>query len=133
MKTFKAIDKLAVHEKPWDAFVVAELQLATNVIQIIHKTLVTLHVAIKDITTIQQSDRDLLRVICENQVPVGWRKLWPGPRLVTDFISGAMSRATAAEQRYLKLYGSAFGDRIDFGEVYNLDGYLAALKLTNAK
>lgn len=133
MKTCKAIDKLAVHEQPWDAFVVAELLLGTDVIQLIHTTLVTLHVAIKDITTIQPSDKELLAVICENLVPVSWRKLWPGPRLVTDFICGAMKRATAAEQRYIKLYGSAFGDRIDFGDVYSLDGYLAALKLTNAK
>lgn len=121
-------------ETPWKMFVVTELQLAAQLFQTIHSTLVTLHAAIRGTDTMSAAVRQTIMAIRENHVPLMWRKLWPGPRLVTDFIKAAITRGIAAERRYRSTDGDkSFGDRISFGEIFNLEGFMSALKLTNAK
>lgn len=120
-------------ENPWNSFVLTELQLAGNLFQVIHKTLVFLHTAIKDVDAMQPADKNMMIMICENQTPPAWRQCWSGPRMVTDFLRAVVSRGVEAEHRYQRNNNSTFGDSINFSAVFNLEAYLAALKLTNAR
>lgn len=114
-------------------FVVAELQLAAQLFQMIHSTLVTLHAAIKGPDSLPSGVRQTMWSIRENQVPLAWRKLWSGPRTVIEFIRASIARGIAAERRYRSDGAKSFGSHINFGEIFNLEGFMSALKLTNAK
>lgn len=117
----------------WCSFILSELMLAGTLFASVHKTLATLHTATKDITSMSPADKQLMITICENQVPLKWRQLWAGPKLVTDFIKAFVRRGVAAENRYSEERALDFGEHIDLASVFSVDSLLAALKLTNAR
>lgn len=118
---------------PWIAFVVSEQMLATKILKSIHQTLVAMHAAAKDITSIGKDDLTLMKIICENQVPLKWRKYWSGPRLLTDYLKAVVSRCVEANNRYNTGKSVDFCNKIDFTKVFNVESFLAALKLRNAR
>lgn len=107
--------------------------MAGRLIESIHNTLVHLHAIVKDNSSLQQDDVQLMESICENLVPMKWRQIWPGSRTLTEYMKGVVLRSTEAERRFKTMMHLDFGDEIDFVNVFNIESYLAALKLTNAK
>lgn len=118
---------------PWTSFVLSEFLMAKNLFITIHTTLSMIHVAIKDISSLTRDNLALIRVICENQVPLKWRQIWSGPKLIVDYIKAVVSRGVEAEKRYQVSNHLDFCDDIDFAKVYNVESFLAALKLKNAR
>ncbi len=118
---------------PWNSFVLSEIHLAGRLFDTIHNTLVHLHVLAKDNTSFQLDDIQLMEAICENLVPLKWRQIWTGSRTLTEYMKGVVMRSIEAERRYKTMMHLDFGDEIDFVNVFNIESYLAALKLTNAK
>lgn len=92
-----------------------------------------MHTATKDITSITRDDMTILRTICENQVPLKWRQIWSGPKLIIDYLKAAVSRGVESERRYQHDLHLPFCEQIDLARVYNVDSFLAALKLKNAR
>lgn len=133
METFSTIQHNSKYDNPWNCFIVSELRLAGNLFKTIHKTLVNLHVAAKNMKSIHMDDHRLMVTICENQVPLIWRQIWSGPKLTTDYIKAVVCRAVEAERRYITSKDIMFGDSIDFANVFSVESFLAALKLTNAR
>lgn len=130
-------DMLQIHgsdnSSPWTLFVISELLVAKNMFKLIHSTLSMMHVAIKDMQSLTRDTLHLIRIICENQVPFKWRQIWPGPRLIVDYIKAVVSRGIEAERRYQTNIHIDFCDEIDFAKVYSVESFLAALKLKNAR
>lgn len=118
---------------PWCAFVLSEMNLAKSIFKTIHQMLVVMHGATKDITSVGKEDMTLIKIICENQVPLKWRQLWSGPRFLTDYLKAIVSRGVEAHHRFNSEKHIEFGDKIDFAKVYNVESFLAALKLRNAR
>lgn len=118
---------------PWTLFVISELLMAKNIFKAIHNTLSIIHVAMKDLSSLTRDTLSLIRIICENQVPFKWRQIWSGPRLIVDYIKAVVNRGTEAERRYQGSIHIDFCDEIDFAKVYNVESFLAALKLKNAR
>lgn len=119
---------------PWQSFVVSEMLMAKKLFKTIHETLIVMHAAIKDISTLTKDDFGLMMVICENQVPIKWRQIWSGPRSIVDYMKAVVSRGLEAEKRYdPSIDRSAFCTEIDLAKVYNVESFLAALKLKNAR
>lgn len=118
---------------PWNSFILSELRLAGRLFETIHQTLVHLHTITKDHRSMQFEEVQLLESICENQVPLKWRQLWSGSRTLTEYMKAVVNRSTEAERRFKTMMHLDFGDEIDFVNVFNIETYLAALKLINAK
>lgn len=96
--------------------------------------MVTLHTALKNLATISKENKQIMLIICENQVPLKWRQLWSsGPKFVIDFLKSVVNRSIEAERQYKTLMNLDFGDAINFTNIFSVESYLAALKLTNAK
>lgn len=119
---------------PWQSFVVSEMLMAKKLFKTIHETLIVMHAATKDISTLTKDDFGLMMVIFENQVPIKWRQIWSGPRSIVDYMKAVVSRGLEAEKRYdPSIDRSAFCTEIDLAKVYNVESFLAALKLKNAR
>lgn len=118
---------------PWTSFVLSEIRLAGRLFQTIHNTLVYLHAIVKDKSSFQLEDVKLMESVCENLVPMKWRQIWTGSKTLTEYMKGVVSRSVEAERRFKTMMHLDFGDEIDFVNVFNIESYLAALKLTNAK
>lgn len=118
---------------PWTLFIISELLTAKKIFKAIHSTLCMIHVAMKDVSSLTRDTLNLIRVICENQVPLKWRQIWTGPRLIVDYIKAVISRGIEAERRYQGSIHIDFCDEIDFAKVFNVESFLAALKLKNAR
>lgn len=109
--------------------------MAKKLFRTIHETLIVMHAATKDISTLTKDDVALMMAICENQVPIKWRQIWSGPRSIVDYMKAVVSRGFEAEKRYEQSNNdaSAFCTEIDLAKVYNVEAFLAALKLKNAR
>lgn len=118
---------------PWNAFIHSELILAKKMFKTIHQTLIVMRAATKDISSINKNDMILIRIICENQVPLKWRQLWSGPRLLSDYLKAVVCRGIEANNRLNNEKHIDFGEQIDFAKIYNVESFLAALKLRNAR
>lgn len=84
-------------------------------------------------STISRDTLHLIRVICENQVPLKWRQIWSGPRLIVDYMKSIVNRGIEAQNRFRTSRQSDFCQQVDFTRVFNVESFLAALKLTNAR
>lgn len=89
--------------------------------------------ATKDITSIGKNDMALIKIICENQVPLNWRQMWSGPKALIDYLKAVVCRGIEANHRFSGERSIDFGEKIDFSKVYNVESFLAALKLRNAR
>lgn len=118
---------------PWKLFIISELLMAKNIFKAIHSTLSMIHIAMKDMSSLTRDTQNLIRIICENQVPFKWRQIWSGPRQIVDYIKAVVSRGAEAERRYQANSHIDFCNDIDFAKVYNVESFLAALKLKNAQ
>lgn len=129
------MSQIANTTDPWHSFVVSEMLMAKKLFKTIHETLIVMHAATKDISTLTKDDLALMMVICENQVPIKWRQIWFGPRSIVDYMKAVASRGFEAEKRYENSNNDnlAFCTEIDLAKVYNVESFLAALKLKNAR
>lgn len=132
MQSYKTIPNESP-KTPWTSFILSEIRLAGRLFESIHDTLAHLHGIAKESTSFQVDDVHLMDTICENLVPLKWRQLWNGSRTLTEYMKGVVSRSIEAERRYKTMLHLDFGDEISFVDVFNIESYLAALKLTNAK
>lgn len=60
---------------PWTLFVISELLMAKNIFKAIHSTLSMIHIAMKDVSSLTRETLNVIRIICENQVPFKWRQV----------------------------------------------------------
>lgn len=131
MKTYKTTPN-GTPKTPWASFVLSEMRLAGRLFEAIHSTLSHLHSIIKDSGSFHADDWQLMETVCENLVPLKWQQIWTGSRALTEYLKGVVLRSIEAERRFKTSMHLDFGDEIDLVNVFNIESYLAALKLTNA-
>lgn len=71
--------------------------------------------------------------LCDNQVPSQWRKLWNGPRTATNYLKAVQTRATQQQQVEEEGWRTTAPQSVDLARIFNVDTFLAALKLTAAR
>lgn len=131
MKTCEHLKTDVPTDDPWIIFKQSELILGGKLFNLIHKTLTRLHAVMKDPNAMTKMEILLMKCLCENQVPLEWKKLWNGPKLATEFIKSVVNKGVEAEKRYRgknRLEGE-----INFGEIYNVRTFLATFKLIKSR
>ncbi|XP_030382925.1 cytoplasmic dynein 2 heavy chain 1 [Scaptodrosophila lebanonensis] len=120
-------------DSPWSLFVLAELQLGSNLYKLVHRTLAQLHAWLKETQTQAGNvDANALQTLAEHQVPATWQKLWPGPASAVDYLRGLIVRASEAERRYREQLHVKFATSLNLVHIFNCENLLACLKLLQA-
>ncbi|XP_052891130.1 cytoplasmic dynein 2 heavy chain 1 [Anopheles moucheti] len=118
---------------PWMIFIVSELTVARNLYTTISETFQALKVVLKDAGLLNAKDRSLLTTICDNLVPIRWRRVWSGPKSVIEYLRAVSFKTNHTERMYGMLLERASIDRIDFNQLFNVEAMLTALKLSRSK
>lgn len=123
-------------DNTWMMFLISEIKLARELYKEIHSILTTLYSAIKEIHNISESLKQVLVLLCENQTPREWRNIWFGPTLATDYIRAFVNRANYIEKLYHQKMITASEvaiNEINLAEIFNVDAFLAVLKLMKSR
>lgn len=124
-------DSLDGEIDPWKLFKVSEIMLAVNLFQIINELMNRLNVLIHEMHSITESERKILLVLSDNQVPYELRKIWSGPKLATEYLKGVISRVQKTFS-YLNSLEDPLRE-INFSEVFNVDSFLSTIKLVTSR
>ncbi|XP_035794419.1 cytoplasmic dynein 2 heavy chain 1-like [Anopheles albimanus] len=118
---------------PWTIFVVSELTIARDLHLTIGETLQALKLALKDAGLLNAKDRALLGTICDNLVPVQWRRLWSGPKTVIEYLRAVTFKTAQAEVMFSTLLEHQTIERVDLNHLFNVEAMLSALKLCRSR
>uniref|UniRef100_A0A182QV28 Cytoplasmic dynein 2 heavy chain 1 n=1 Tax=Anopheles farauti TaxID=69004 RepID=A0A182QV28_9DIPT len=118
---------------PWTIFIVSEMTVARNLHATIGSNFQTLKVALRDAGLLSAKDRTLLTTICDNQVPIQWRRIWSGPKTVIEYLRAVSFKTTHTERMYGALLERQTIEQIDFNQLFNVEAMLTALKLNRSK
>uniref|UniRef100_A0A182W9J8 Cytoplasmic dynein 2 heavy chain 1 n=1 Tax=Anopheles minimus TaxID=112268 RepID=A0A182W9J8_9DIPT len=118
---------------PWMIFIVSELTVARNLYTTIGESFQALRVALKDAGLLNAKDRSLLTTICDNLVPIQWRRVWSGPKTVIEYLRAVSFKTNHTERMYGTLLERSTIDQIDFNHLFNVEAMLTALKLSRSK
>lgn len=101
----------------------------------IHETLSTIHSSLKTQSSLSKDDWNILAKLCENQVPLKWRKVWSGPKSIGEYLKGVATRISGAMSRYANGLkdDEEFGTEIELTQVFSVESFFSALKLANSK
>lgn len=124
-------DSLDGEIDPWKLFKVSEIMLAVNLFQIINELMNRLNFLIHEMHSITESERKILLVLSDNQVPYELRKIWSGPKLATEYLKGVISRVQKTFS-YLNSLEDTLRE-INFSEVFNVDSFLSTIKLVTSR
>ncbi|XP_058067024.1 cytoplasmic dynein 2 heavy chain 1 [Anopheles bellator] len=127
------IERSRASTDPWTIFVVSELATARHLHVVIGDTLQALKLSLKDAALLNAKDRALLTTICDNLVPVQWRRLWSGPKTVIEYLRAVTFKRNHAEAMFNKLLERQTLARVDFSHLFNVEAMLAVLKLCKAQ
>ncbi|KFB35182.1 AGAP010790-PA-like protein [Anopheles sinensis] len=119
--------------EPWTIFIVSELTVARNLHATIDANFQTLKLALKDAGLLNAKDRALLATICDNLVPVQWRRLWSGPKTVIEYLRAVSWKTNHAERMFSGLLERQTIEQVDFNHLFNVQAMLTALKLCRSK
>lgn len=97
--------------------------------------LTNLHSAIREgDMEMSTGEKSAMQTLCENQVPLQWRKIWSGPRLATEYMKAVSVRAHEAEKRFQGRSANAeWCENIDFATIFSIESFLASLKIATAR
>lgn len=85
MSSLERINESSIDEvNPWKLFKTSEIILAFVIVTKITNTLSKFSSI--DLNSISDSDRKLLLTLSDNSVPYEWRKLWHGPKMVSEVL-----------------------------------------------
>ncbi|XP_053681370.1 cytoplasmic dynein 2 heavy chain 1 [Anopheles nili] len=118
---------------PWTIFVVSELTIARNLHATISASFHALKVALKDAGLLSAKDRLLLTTVCDNQVPIQWRRIWSGPKTAIEYLRAVTFKGGHAERMFGTLLERQAIEDIDFNHLFNVEAILTALKLSKSK
>lgn len=116
-------------ENPWKLFKASEIILAIEIVKEISSTLSKF--ATVDLNSISEADKKSLLTLSDNTVPYGWRKLWHGPKLATEFMKSVAVRVQTVAS-YLNQLDEAVLE-VDFSKIFNVDSFLSTMKLVSSR
>ena len=91
-----------------------------------------LMINIQEIHSIDATQKNLLQILADNQVPYAWRKIWnQGPKIASDYLKEVSTRIRETES-----YLSHLDDpilEISFANIFNVDSFLSTVKLVSSR
>jgi hypothetical protein len=114
---------------PWRLFKTSEILLASNLSRKISETLQKF--ASIDLNSISDSDKSILLTLSDNSVPYDWRKMWQGPKMVSEFLKSVSVRIQNIT-KYLNTLDEPV-EEIDFSKIFNVDSFLSTVKLITSR
>ncbi|XP_058840704.1 cytoplasmic dynein 2 heavy chain 1-like [Topomyia yanbarensis] len=123
------VDRNKNKDDPWMIFVLSELTIVSNLYDAINECLQTIKNSLKEINIISGKDRSMLVTICDNQVPLQWRRIWSGPKTVIEYLKAIGFKTKETEELYNSLVEEKAIKEINFNCLFNVEGFLTTIKL----
>ena len=119
------------NDDPWMIFILSELTIGRNLCEEVGNILAKLKLSLKDITALSHKDKLTLMVLCDNQVPIQWRRIWSGPKTVIEYIKAITHKIKEIEKFYTKYQDedNSIISTMDFNNIFNVEAFLTAIKL----
>ncbi|XP_021709178.1 cytoplasmic dynein 2 heavy chain 1 [Aedes aegypti] len=117
----------------WMIFVLSELAIVRSLYDLINATLQMLKNSMKELATISAKDRTMLITICDNQVPLQWRRIWSGPKTVIEYLKAIGFKTRETEQLYNKIVEEARVQEINFKNLFSVDAFLTTMKMIKSE
>ncbi|XP_001847712.2 cytoplasmic dynein 2 heavy chain 1 [Culex quinquefasciatus] len=127
------IDRNRNRHDPWMIFVLSELTTVRNLYEAIDGCLQTIKGSLKEIATISGKDRTILTTICDNQVPLQWRRLWSGPKTVIEYLKAIGFKTRETELLYNKVAEENPIVEVNFNNLFNVEAFLTTLKMVKSQ
>lgn len=87
---------------------------------------------IQEIHSIDATQKNLLQLLSDNQVPYVWRKIWSqGPKVASDFLKEVSARIRETEKYLHKMDDPILV--INFANVFHIDSFLSTVKLVSSR
>jgi dynein heavy chain 2 len=116
---------------PWRLFKVSEIIIAVNLYKSISETLSRFGVLIHEMHAITDAEKKTLLILCDNQVPYEFRKIWSGPKMASEYLKSVSVRIQKTFS-----YVNGLEDPINeanFSEIFNVDSLLSTVKLVTSR
>ncbi|XP_055534643.1 cytoplasmic dynein 2 heavy chain 1 [Wyeomyia smithii] len=127
------IDRQKSNDNPWMIFILSELSLIGNLYEAINGNLNTIRNALKDVGTISGADRSLLATICDNQIPLQWRRIWSGPKTVIEYLKAIAFKTRQTELFYNRLIEEKPVEEASFNHLFNVEGFMTTIKMIKSQ
>lgn len=114
-------------------FVLSELAIVRSLYDLINATLQMLKNSMKELATISAKDRTMLITICDNQVPLQWRRIWSGPKTVIEYLKAIGFKTRETELLYNKIVEEARVQDINFKNLFSVDAFLTTMKMIKSE
>lgn len=111
----------------------SELTTVRNLYEAIDGCLQTIKGSLKEIATISGKDRTILTTICDNQVPLQWRRLWSGPKTVIEYLKAIGFKTRETELLYNKVAEENPIVEVNFNNLFNVEAFLTTLKMVKSQ
>ncbi|XP_053685293.1 cytoplasmic dynein 2 heavy chain 1 [Sabethes cyaneus] len=127
------IERQKNNDSPWMIFALSELTIISNLYEAINGSLSTIRNSLKEVGTISGTERSLLTTICDNQVPLQWRRIWSGPKTVIEYLKAIGFKTKQTELFYNNLIEEKPVEEISFNYLFNIEGFLTTIKMIKSQ
>ncbi|XP_062711545.1 cytoplasmic dynein 2 heavy chain 1 [Aedes albopictus] len=117
----------------WTIFILSELAIVRSLYDSINDTLQMIKNSVKELATISAKDRTMLTIICDNQVPLQWRRIWSGPKTVIEYLKAIAFKTRETELLYNKIVEEARVQEINFKNLFSVDAFLTTVKMIKSE
>lgn len=114
-------------------FILSELAIVRSLYDSINDTLQMIKNSVKELATISAKDRTMLTTICDNQVPLQWRRIWSGPKTVIEYLKAIAFKTRETELLYNKIVEEARVQEINFKNLFSVDAFLTTVKMIKSE
>lgn len=120
-------------QDPWMIFVLSELAIVRNLYDSINTSLQVIKNSLKELATISAKDRTMLTTICDNQVPLQWRRIWSGPKTVIEYLKAIAFKTRETELLYNRIVEETRIQEINFNNLFNVEALLTTMKMIKSE
>lgn len=114
-------------------FLLSELAIVRNLYDSINGSLQVIKNSLKELATISAKDRTMLTTICDNQVPLQWRRIWSGPKTAIEYLKAIGFKTKETELLYNRIVEETRVQEINFNNLFNVEALLTTLKMIKSK
>ncbi|XP_055594856.1 cytoplasmic dynein 2 heavy chain 1 [Uranotaenia lowii] len=127
------LERNKTNQDPWMVFLLAELTVVRNLYETIQSCLQMFRNSLKEIDGISGSDRSILTVLCDNQVPLQWRRIWSGPKTLIEYLKAIGFKTKETEKLYNQIVENRPVEVVNFNNFFNVEAFLTTIKMIKSK
>ena len=122
---------------PVKAFVQLEYYNAVQLLQKVHKSLVSLSKVIRGTSLLDENVSKLADYLMRQETPPSWQKVWEGPEDPIDYIRVIVVKVNRVEKWNAKsgslLQSNSSGDPLDLSDLFYPDTFIGAFRQATAR